>query len=519
MLKLSLLAALCAAMPAPGQPAFLAPATLSAPGSAGPRGLVAADLDGDRDLDLVVAYATSNHLRIFVNDGGGGYAPGPALPTGPAPFAVIAADLDGDGDLDLAATESGGAAVSLFFNSGGGFGAGVTLPVGAGPRGLAAADLDLDGDQDLVTANATAGTVSILLRAGGAFLPAVDHSAGLSPRSVAVADLDQDGWPDLVVAAGNQGQVMVLRGLGAGAFAPAVGAGTGSALTVDVAMADLDGDGDPDVVAANFLGPTVTVLLNDGTGALTASSFWNLGVHLQGIALADLDWDGQPDLAAIDVGLDQVHVAAGSAGGFLPAVQSLPTGPGVAAIAILDLDGDFHPDLAVTRFSGDSVALIRNAHPLPALGACAAGSTPGGSGGLFDALRLDGSAGGPPRRGTVGLGQPFAFDVLPPPGTAAPPAFFVWGYVGAATLATRTTLPFQLGETCIPVWHLSPSDPSTFLVADSFFASGEAFLPATRAPFSTALLAPPFPLLVTLQGLIEGPAGLHVTNGILLDVR
>ena len=59
-----------------------------------------ADLDNDQDLDLVFA----GDDVCYLNDGAGGFTPGPAVPiTGiEDPRAIAFADIDGDGDLDFA---------------------------------------------------------------------------------------------------------------------------------------------------------------------------------------------------------------------------------------------------------------------------------------------------------------------------------------------------------------------------------------------------------------------------------
>jgi enediyne biosynthesis protein E4 len=59
-----------------------------------------ADLDNDRDLDLYFA----GDAKIFLNDGGGNFSPGPAVPVAGKndPRGVAFADIDNDGDLDFA---------------------------------------------------------------------------------------------------------------------------------------------------------------------------------------------------------------------------------------------------------------------------------------------------------------------------------------------------------------------------------------------------------------------------------
>ena len=59
-----------------------------------------ADLDNDQDLDLVFA----GDDVAYLNDGAGGFTPGPAVPVAGIddPRSIAFADIDGDGDLDFA---------------------------------------------------------------------------------------------------------------------------------------------------------------------------------------------------------------------------------------------------------------------------------------------------------------------------------------------------------------------------------------------------------------------------------
>ena len=64
-----------------------------------------ADLDGDLDLDLVVANGDSNNVSIFINDGQGAFAEDVLYATGTSPHDVTLGDVDGDcvvGDTDQA---------------------------------------------------------------------------------------------------------------------------------------------------------------------------------------------------------------------------------------------------------------------------------------------------------------------------------------------------------------------------------------------------------------------------------
>ncbi|MEM7203355.1 MAG: VCBS repeat-containing protein [Planctomycetota bacterium] len=125
------------------------------------RDLGLGDLDGDRDLDLVVANAGAD--RLLLNDGAGIFADvsQPRLPAASQrlTFAVALADVDADGDLDLAFGDANifmPQTNRLYLNDGAGTftDASAQLPADADYTvALVFGDVDGDGDPDLVCGN------------------------------------------------------------------------------------------------------------------------------------------------------------------------------------------------------------------------------------------------------------------------------------------------------------------------------------------------------------------------------
>jgi len=272
------------------------------------------DLDGDGDLDLVVAdwgdasAGRISKLILYENDGHGSFtlteiqkeapaatdhfpatisASSAALYYGSRPTDLDFADVDGDFDLDILVNHREGYS-RIFLNDGHGYfidGTGFTgtrpaeisanYPPKQGPyaNNQEACDLDHDGDLDLVLDNAgkvpdgaTAGmnVTQLLINDGhGVFADQTATRIVGEPASVdgaaKCADVNGDGHFDIVVGSRNHSSEKVLLNDGTGIFtyAPdALPAFTDITLAIDVG--DLNGDGKIDLVTGQGEGTITT---------------------------------------------------------------------------------------------------------------------------------------------------------------------------------------------------------------------------------------------------------------------
>ena len=114
--------------------------------------MVLVDVDGDRDLDVVVATGQFGSDRLLLNDGTGVFSDAPSgrLPDLPTPtYRVAVHDFDEDGDPDLFFGKSGSRDSVLCLNDGTGTFS-VTTRLPSGGRDLTHALFgDVDGDFDL----------------------------------------------------------------------------------------------------------------------------------------------------------------------------------------------------------------------------------------------------------------------------------------------------------------------------------------------------------------------------------
>ncbi len=187
----------------------------------GPINAEIADVDGDRDLDIVTLVSQEwEEIYVFLNDGRGQFTPRRIFGASNEDFGsswISLADLDGDGDPDVVysngdafdyATTSGRSwnGVQWLENTGGGaftFHRLADIPGASGPQ---AADLDGDGDLDIAVVSAynnwadpNAQSLVVLEQtARGAFTLRDVTNTPTHLVTLALGDLTGDGLPDLV---------------------------------------------------------------------------------------------------------------------------------------------------------------------------------------------------------------------------------------------------------------------------------------------------------------------------------
>ncbi len=311
------------------------------------------DLDGDGDLDAFIGNTkfSPNGVapnKVWLNNGKGEFTDsGQSLGSGRS-YDVALGDLDGDGDLDAIVANDEGADAVWFNDGRGAFSFSANLGQSRS-HSVALGDLDKDGDLDAVIAKRSESSQVWLNSGEGEFTDSGQSIGSGSGSNVVLADLDGDMLIDLFHATTSVSDTVWLND-GEGGLASSGVSVVGNRGGIP-ALGDLNGDGHIDVFLGRTLFTADGVLLNDGLGNFTATNQLLGHRSSSDVALADLDGDGDLDVFTIQ---NDNHTTPNTVwlndgeGSFTDSGQS----PGTFSshdVELADLDGDGDLDVFVAR--------------------------------------------------------------------------------------------------------------------------------------------------------------------------
>ncbi len=231
------------------------------------------------------------------------------------PYGVMAADLDGDGDIDLTASDARGKnSLYWFENDGTGKFTRHLVHFQAPPayrlERHMIADINQDGRPDVVIVENSSGDLRWLENPGAARIREVwtPHFLALSSNvpgayDVDVGDIDGDGRPDVVASSWRLGNMFTVhRNPGPQGTEetrwPQAPIAENLLETRMIRLGDMDGDGDLDAVGTATRSGLVLWLENPGrqTRLPWTQHYIDLAPRAAHGQIVDMDKDGDPDV-------------------------------------------------------------------------------------------------------------------------------------------------------------------------------------------------------------------------------
>jgi len=335
----------------------------------GARAVVAGDIDGDGDLDLVSASSTDNAIGWHRNDGAGNFSIGDLLTnTFDGSRSVALGDLDGDGDLDAVGAARTLATVAWFENDGAGsFSDRQDIGTGfSGVRTVVVADVDSDGDLDVIAGGDSSSLVAWFENVDGlaTFGPAQTvTTTALFVQEIYASDVDGDGDVDVLSASAIDNKFAWYANDGTGVFGPQQVLATDALDARSIGTADLDGDGDEDVIATSQDDDTVAWFENLGGGLFGSKVVISATEdEPQTVASADLDRDGDVDvLVVLQAGNALVWYENTDGEGTFAAGRNVTSAiDSGEAMTVADLDGDGDIDVVSASTDDSRIAWYEN---------------------------------------------------------------------------------------------------------------------------------------------------------------
>lgn len=326
----------------------------------------AVDIDGDSDIDLLVANGASSSVFWFENlDGSGSYGTSNIIASSLSTInSALVTDIDGDLDLDVILSLDSGSSSAADnivayenIDGNGTFGSQTTVTQQIdGAQHIHSDDLDNDGDQDLLIADTDNLRYIWLSNDGtGNFSnPNIFEDYVFLPSHIATADIDNNGTVDIIGTSNYEDTVSIFKNTDGQVTLDGPihinSVNEGRSITV---MADIDNDGFNDIISASSQDDKVSWYKSiDGLGTFGQQNVLvGNALFVDKLKVIDFDKDGDLD---ITFGYDQfVFLVENLDGnGTFSQAEAIHVGGGdYKTILFMDVDNDLDIDLVTLTFS------------------------------------------------------------------------------------------------------------------------------------------------------------------------
>ena len=339
-----------------------------------PKKIIASDLDGDGDQDLVIGSSTENMVSWFENtDGQGSFGPKRLVSTNivSSPHLAKAADLDGDGDNDLVVASDENDILVWYenINGEGEFGIQQVIELNIDlVRNTFLVDVDGDTDIDILSCSAIDGEIYLHknLDGLGSFgtMEVVTTNVG-SVDFIHGTDVDLDGDVDIIMGFGYFKKIAWCENTdGQGAFGPPQIIIDEEDIYTLLHVNDLDGDGDMDIISTSNSDEILAWYENlDGQGTFSAPIILGTSsANGRSITSGDIDGDNDIDIVLSASGLDDRIIWFENIEGQVEFGDQKLIAPDMldSKVELIDVDGDEDLDVAIVSLLDNKISWYEN---------------------------------------------------------------------------------------------------------------------------------------------------------------
>lgn len=339
-----------------------------------------ADIDGDGDLDFVIANSYDNEIHWYENTNSlGDFSNLHIVDNVTRPTSISLSDIDGDGDIDILCS-TWYDYVHWYENLDGlgNFGPRQTIDTPQNLDGtvlIYSVDIDSDGDIDALVSSSNNSeklvwyeNIDGLGDFGNQELIST-NTGSIRGKGLYATDIDNDGDIDIhTISAGADAKIILYKNIdGSGNFDEIIVEQDGYAgLAPSVNSADIDNDGDLDIIAPISLNSEIGIKWYenlDGQGNLSSVNIVESDIYSsRDVNGVDLDNDGDIDIVFTKNTLGTISWCENldGLGNFGPSQTVVNNLTEVSYVEIQDFNGDGNLDLLSCSYADDRILWYEN---------------------------------------------------------------------------------------------------------------------------------------------------------------